>query len=76
MYSNPKVDRLIQDSSRTLNQEERARLMKEAQRIALVEDQAYIPLHFQVNIHAKTKKLKWAARADNYHIYHDMELGQ
>jgi peptide/nickel transport system substrate-binding protein len=76
MYSNPKVDKLIQDSSRTLKQEERAKLMKEAQRIALVEDQAYIPLHFQVNIHAKTKKLKWVPRADNYHIYHDMELGQ
>lgn len=50
--------------------------MKEAQRLAVVEDQAYIPLHFQVNIHAATKKLKWVARADNYHIYHDMELGQ
>jgi len=76
MYSNPKVDKLIQDSSRTLKQEERARLMKEAQRIAVVDDQAYIPLHFQVNIHAATKKLKWTPRADNYHIYHEMELGQ
>ena len=75
MYSNPKVDKLIQDSSRTLKQEERVKLMKEAQRIAVVEDQAYIPLHFQVNIHAATKKLKWVPRADNYHIYHEMELG-
>jgi len=74
-YSNPKVDKLIETVSRTVKADERLRLLQETQRL-LMEDVAFIPLHTQVNIHAKIKRLKMTLRADAYHIYHEMELGQ
>jgi peptide/nickel transport system substrate-binding protein len=75
-YSNKKVDQLIQAASRTVKPQERLKLMVEAQRIAVAEEVAYIPLHAQVNLHGKSKKLVWAQRADNYHIYFDMDLSK
>lgn len=75
-YSDKKVDELIEAASRSVKQEERLKLMTEAQRIAVAEDVAFIPLHAQVNLHAKTKKLIWQPRADNYHIYFEMDLAK
>ena len=73
-YSNPKVDALIESASATVDQDERLSSMKEAQRIALVEDQSFIPLHYQVDLYAKSKKLDWKPRADHYFWYYDMKL--
>ena len=75
-YSSKKVDQLIQAASRSVKQEERLKLMVEAQRIAIAEDVAFIPLHAQVNLHANTKKLIWQVRADSYHIYFEMDLAK
>ncbi|MGD8563456.1 MAG: ABC transporter substrate-binding protein [Desulfarculaceae bacterium] len=73
-YSNPKVDKLIEAASATVNQKGRLKYMQEAQRIALVKDQAFIPLHFQVDLYAKSKKLNWKPRADHYFWYYDMSM--
>jgi len=75
MYSNPKVDALSQRLANTVKHEERLKLMFEIQRIIL-DDQAFIPLHAQVNIHAKSKKVLWKQRADEYHIYYDIDLAK
>ena len=73
-YSNPEVDKLIEAASATVNQKERLEYMQKAQRIALLQDQAFIPLHFQVDLYAKFEKLNWKARADHYFCYYDMSM--
>jgi len=73
-YSNPEVDKLIEAASATVNQEERLKYMQKAQKIALSQDQAFIPLHFQVDLYAKSKKLNWKARADHYFCYYEMSM--
>jgi len=71
-YSNPEVDKLIESASATVDQDERLQAMREAQRIALVEDQAFIPLHYQVDLYAKSDKVVFEPRADHYFWYADM----
>jgi peptide/nickel transport system substrate-binding protein len=75
MYSNPKMDALTQKLGNTVKHEERLKIMFETQRL-IMEDQAFIPLHAQVNIHAKSKKVLWKQRADEYHIYYDIDLAK
>jgi len=72
-YSNPKADKLIEAAGATVNQDERLKSMQEAQKIVL-QDQAFIPLHFQMDLYAKSKKLDWKPRADHYFWYYDMQL--
>jgi peptide/nickel transport system substrate-binding protein len=73
-YSNPEVDRLIEAAGSTVDQTERLKHMQAAQRIALIENQAFIPLHYQVDLYAKSKNVKWTPRADHYFYYSDMDI--
>ena len=73
-YSNKEVDKLIEDAGSTVDQKERLKFMKAAQKLALEQDQAFIPLHFQVDLYGKSKKLNWKPRADHYMRYYDMEM--
>lgn len=67
-YSNAKVDSLIEKSDVMIDQDERLKLMKEAQRIALQEDQNIIPLHYQVDLYAYNDKITFKPRVDS-HLY-------
>ena len=71
-YSNPKVDHLIESASATLDADQRLKFMREAQQIALVEDQAFIPLHYQVDLYAKSDKVVFEPRVDHYIWYADI----
>jgi peptide/nickel transport system substrate-binding protein len=73
-YSNAEVDKLIEAASATVNQDDRLKYMQKAQRIALTQDQAFIPLHFQVDLYAKSNKLDWKPRADHYFWYYAMSM--
>ena len=73
-YSNPQVDALIEAAGATVDQNQRLKNMQAAQKIALTQDQAFIPLHYQVDLYAKTKNLKWSPRADHYFVYSDMDI--
>jgi peptide/nickel transport system substrate-binding protein len=75
-YSNPEVDAKIEAAGATVDQKERLADMKAAQKIALVEDQAFIPLHYQVDLYAKTRDLKWKPRADHYFVYSEMSFSK
>jgi len=57
-YSNPRVDVRSVKAKRTIDKDERLRLLVEATEIGM-NDYAFIPLHFQVN--------KWAMRAGLKH---------
>ncbi len=62
-YSNPIVDRLLEQALATLDPSARERLLVQGMRQAM-EDVAIIPLHHQVNIWAARRGLAYEARSD------------
>jgi len=64
-YSNPEVDKLIDEALQTVDDPKRAALLAQATDIA-IGDLAVIPLHYQVNTWAAKKGLKYTARSDEY----------
>ncbi len=67
-YSNAEVDRLIEESDVMIDQVERLKLMKKAQKIALLDEQSIIPLHYQVDLYAFNDKIAFKPRVDS-HLY-------
>ena len=63
-FSNLKVDRLIEKSANSMNRKERLLYLQEAQKTALVDNQCLIPLHFQVDLYAASKKINFEPRID------------
>ncbi|GGK50688.1 ABC transporter substrate-binding protein [Salinarimonas ramus] len=62
-YSNPRIDARSILAKRTIDRDERLRLLQEAINIGM-EDYALIPLHFQVNHWAMRRGLEHAARTN------------
>lgn len=64
-YSNPEVDKLIEEAIATVDDEKRAAILAKATELA-INDLAIIPLHYQVNTWATRKDagLKYLARTD------------
>ena len=62
-YSNAKVDELLDRALRTVDDEGRASLLREASRVAM-EDYGVIPLHFEMTTWAFRKELAYTPRAD------------
>lgn len=73
-YSNPDVDAMIVESSSILEADKREQLMKDIMHKALLEEQNIIPLHYQVDLYAMSKKVVMEPRADNYLYFFDMKL--
>jgi peptide/nickel transport system substrate-binding protein len=64
-YSNPEVDKLINDALATVDDAKRAELLARATEVA-IEDVGIIPLHYQVNTWAMRKGFGYKARTDEY----------
>jgi len=62
-YSNPEVDKLIEDALATVDDAKRAEILAKATEVSL-QDVAIIPLHYQVNTWAARKGLKYRSRTD------------
>lgn len=65
-FSNAKVDALIEKSASTMDSAERLNQLEEAQKIALIENQGYLPLHYTVNLYAANKKVNFEPRVNSY----------
>jgi peptide/nickel transport system substrate-binding protein len=65
-FSNPKSDELIEKSASTMDPVERLKQLRGAQKVALVDNQGYIPLQYQVNMYASSKKVKFSPRVNGY----------
>jgi len=63
-YSNPEVDRLIEEAIITVDDDKREELLRRATEIWIGEDYGIIPTHFQMNIWATRPGLAYDARAD------------
>ena len=73
-YSNAKVDALIEKSSGVLDKVERLKILHEIQKIALLQDQNIVPLHYQVDLYASSKKVSFTPRVDSYMYVYDMSF--
>jgi len=62
-YSNPEVDKLLEEALATVDDAKRQDLLAKATEIA-INDGGIIPLHYQVNTWASRKGLKYNARTD------------
>ena len=62
-YSNKKLDRLLGQALRTVNDNKRSKLLQKATEIAM-KDYGIIPLHYQVNTWGTRKGLTYEARTD------------
>ncbi|MEL6372425.1 MAG: ABC transporter substrate-binding protein [Pseudomonadota bacterium] len=62
-YSNPEVDKLIEEALATVDAKKREALLAKATEIAIT-DYGIIPLHYQVNTWAAKKGIAYAARTD------------
>jgi len=64
-YSNTKVDALIEESAGIMDPAKRLKVLQDAQKLAIVDDQNFIPLHYQVDIYASSKNVKFEPRTDS-----------
>ncbi len=64
-YANPKVDRLLGQALKTIDDKQREQLVQEAVTIA-IGDLGIIPLHHQVNTWAMRKGITYTPRTDEY----------
>jgi peptide/nickel transport system substrate-binding protein len=62
-YSNPELDRMIEEALAEMDDAKRERMLQDAQRLAF-DDVAILPLHIQTNIWAMRRGLAHSARAD------------
>ena len=62
-YSNPEVDKIIEDALATVDDAKREKLLQKATEIA-INDLGIIPLHYQVNTWATRRGLAYTPRTD------------
>lgn len=74
-YSNPRVDQLIEEGRRTLDQDKRKQIYAEVQRI-LADDLPYIDFWYldNVTVHSKQLRIPPVGPAGNYDFLIDAEL--
>ncbi len=70
-YSNPKIDKMIEDALATVDDDKRSKLLQKATEMA-IDDLAIIPLHYQVNTWAARKGIKYKARTDEQTKYSEI----
>src|SRR5690606_5459868 len=71
-YSNPKADELVLKASRTLDDDERARLLQEASGMVM-EDYGILPLQFEMSVWAMKKDIRYEGRADQMTLAQDIK---
>lgn len=72
-YQNPEADKLIDQAMATADPDERDKIMQKVWKIA-ADDVSYIPLHFQQDIYAHDKSIKYHPRKDKYVHAWDIEF--
>ncbi len=63
-YSSAKMDGLLDEALRTVDDKKRSALLQEATKVALVDDVAMLPIHHQVTTWATRKGIEYTPRTD------------
>lgn len=71
-YSNPKMDALVNEATRTIDDAKRADLLRQAQTVVL-DDHGILPLHFEVTAWAYKPDLDYKPRTDQYTLAFDVK---
>jgi peptide/nickel transport system substrate-binding protein len=71
-YSNPKMDALLIEAMRTIDDAKRADLLRQAQTIVL-DEHGILPLHFEVTAWAFKKDLDYEPRTDQYTLAYEVK---
>lgn len=71
-YSNPKMDQILEQALATADNAKRERLLREATELA-INDQAVVPLHYQVNTWAARKGYTYIPRTDERTYAHEVK---
>ncbi|WDR01317.1 ABC transporter substrate-binding protein [Devosia algicola] len=72
-YSNVAVDRLIELSNQTTDQDDRRAYLEGAVSL-IMEDAVYLPLHYQFDIYGMRDSVQWEPRADGFMTMSDATL--
>lgn len=71
-YSNPQLDRMIDEAMRTMDEKKREGMIQSAAELAM-NDTALIPIHYEVSSWATAKSLRYTARTDQYTLATDLK---
>lgn len=71
-YSNPKVDELLKQAMSTIDDDERARFLAEAETMVL-DDYGIVPLHYEQTVWALSPKLSYEPRVDQYTLAYQVK---
>jgi peptide/nickel transport system substrate-binding protein len=74
-YSNPELDRLVIDASKTQDDGKRSEMLQRAANMAM-EDYAILPLQFELSVWAMKKDVRYGGRSDQLTLAQDMTLAK
>ena len=74
-YSNPDMDKLVLEASKTLDEQKRAQLLQQASGMVM-EDYGILPLHFELSVWAMKKDIRYGGRADQMTLAQYMTLAK
>ena len=63
-YSNPVLDAKLAEAMRTVDDDKREAILREATKIVIQQDHGLLPIHFEVSVWATRKGLTYVGRAD------------
>ena len=70
-YSNPDVDKLVLDASRTLEDDKRSELLQQAGGMVM-DDYGILPLQFEMSVWAMKNDIRYDGRADQMTLAQDI----
>jgi len=74
-YSNPEMDKLVMQASKTLDDGQRAALLQKAADMAM-DDYSILPLQFELSVWAMKKDIRYGGRADQMTLAQYMTLAK
>ena len=75
-YSNAELDKLLESTADIVDIAKREKVLQDLNKMAMVDQIVWIPLHYQVDIYAfqKGKGIKFQPRPDRWMVYKEIAL--
>ena len=74
-YSNPELDRLVTEASKTQDDAKRSEMLQRAASMAM-EDYAILPLQFELSVWAMKQDVRYGGRSDQLTLAQDITLAK
>jgi peptide/nickel transport system substrate-binding protein len=75
-YSDPDIDKLLESTANIVDPAQRGKVLRELNKMAMVDKIVWIPLHYQVDLYAerKAKGIVFKPRPDRWMIYKELSV--